>query len=231
MEPSCDCIIPFYNENGRLLDVLDNVTKVQSINTIICVDDGSTDGAGASAQTAYPSITLVTLPENHGKTNAIQEGLKHSSTPYLLLLDSDLKDVRPDELTAAIGIIRNDPTLDMLVLRRHVDLFSMRLLRQDIVASGQRILKRTDLEKIFLTHPTGYQLEVATNGYMMRYGKRTAWMPFSARNELKFKKRGIARGVRGSIAMSKEMVAYTGWRSYLHQTLFFCRNKIQKSNN
>ena len=38
-------IVPFYNEEKRIFYVLDVIEAIQSIDEIICVDDGSTDDA------------------------------------------------------------------------------------------------------------------------------------------------------------------------------------------
>ena len=40
---NCTCVIPFYNEENRILPVLSELLKINEFNEIILVDDGSTD--------------------------------------------------------------------------------------------------------------------------------------------------------------------------------------------
>ena len=42
--------------------------------------------------------------------------------------------------------------IDMIILRRSKDTTSLAWMRQDIVTSGQRILKRQDLENVFANY-------------------------------------------------------------------------------
>ena len=74
----CTCIIPFYNESDRILKVLDGVVKINGINEIICVDDGSTDNTSKLIRKRYPRITIISNPKNLGKTDAVNQALQHS---------------------------------------------------------------------------------------------------------------------------------------------------------
>jgi len=150
MKSTCDCIIPFYNEGLRPISVVESIIKVQGISKIITVDDGSIDkNTHLELQTRFPQIKSIRLEKNGGKPNAIKEGLKYSEAPYILILDGDLTIFNTKELESAIEKITSNTEIDLVILRRVGDSTSLAFIRQDIVTSGQRILRKKDLEEIF----------------------------------------------------------------------------------
>ncbi len=113
----------------------------------------------------------------------------------------------------------------MIILRRIDDITSNAWARQDIITSGQRILKTSDLINIFQGSFSNYQLEVVTNAYMIKHNKIVYWMPFSIHNSTKWVKWGWAEGTKRSLNMFKGFIKYAGWRNFIWQTIFFCKNK------
>ncbi|MBI4028879.1 MAG: glycosyltransferase family 2 protein, partial [Candidatus Blackburnbacteria bacterium] len=144
---SCTCIIPFFNEYDRILKVLDEVLKVKLIDEIILVDDGSTDSTTEIVKKHYPSLKILNNLRNLGKTGAIKIGLQQAKGDYILLLDADLRNLNYNEIEAAITKIRDGRGIDMIVLRRINAPFFIKLVRGDILVSGERILKKEDLKK------------------------------------------------------------------------------------
>ena len=84
------CLIPFFNEGPRVLNVIKAVKKCKYINQIVCVDDGSEDNAAYTLYEKYPEVTLVRLVNNRGKAAAIRAGLDHVKNDTLVLLDADI---------------------------------------------------------------------------------------------------------------------------------------------
>jgi glycosyltransferase involved in cell wall biosynthesis len=222
----CSCIIPFYNEGSRVVHVVESVLKVPSLSKIIVVDDGSTSIATyKELQTKFPKITSVRLNTNTGKANAVKEGLKHVDTSHVLLLDGDLTNIKTVELENAIQKITNNPQIDMIILRRVDDITSNAWARQDIVTSGQRILKSADLRKVFEDDFSCYQLEVATNAYMVKQKKKVYWMPLSIHGPLRMQKWGWKDGFRQVDSAVRGYFKYHLVGEFFRQTLFFCRQE------
>lgn len=225
---SCDCIIPFYNEGLKPINVVEAALKVKSLSKVIVVDDGSIDNTPyLQLKSKFPQITSIRLENNSGKANAIKEGIKYASAQYVLLLDGDLTNIKTNELNNAIEKITSNSEISMIILRRIKDktVVVSRWIRHDIIFSGQRILRRRDLEKIFEKSVIGYQLEIAINTYMIRNNKIVYWMPSSIHNLFKFDKRGFINGWKIGLKMFIGFITYAGWHNFLAQTLFFCRNK------
>lgn len=83
-------IIPNYNGKKYLKPCLDAMGR-QSFRDfeVILVDNGSQDGSQEYTKTAYPWVRLIALKENTGFCGAVNEGIRKSSSPYVLLLNND----------------------------------------------------------------------------------------------------------------------------------------------
>lgn len=225
MEPFCDCLIPFHNEGRRVLAVLAVVSKIQEIDSIICVDDGSEDQASEWIKERYPQVKLVRLEKNQGKTGAVREGLKRVKAEYVLLLDADLEALQVEEIKEAIEKVKAEPAIDMIILRRLNDPLSSQIIRGDILVSGERILRRRDLGEVLAEEVEGYELELAMNNYMMKNFKKVYWLPNSAVHPYKFKKRGFLEGAQGEAEMYFKLISRFDAVDYLEQVMTFCRER------
>lgn len=222
---SCDCIIPYYNEGARPIHVIEDLLKVEGLSRIIAVDDGSADRTTyRELKKRFPNITAIRLEQNTGKPHAVSEGLKFSKSLFCLLLDGDLTNIKAVELENAIQKITSNLQIDMIILRRSADSTAPAWTRQDIVTSGQRILRKADLEQIFHNYPSGYQLEWAINTYMIRNRKKVYWMPFSIHNKWRHEKYGFIAGIKTYLTATQANLR-VGVHNLLWQTLFFCRDE------
>lgn len=228
MKSKCDCIIPFYNEGTRVIHVVDSILKIRKFFEIIVVDDGSTDRITYQKLKTRFSKRVILLRSNinKGKANAVKKGLKFVKSEYCLLLDGDLTNIKTYELNKALNKILFNPAIDMIILRRVDDITSNAWARQDIVTSGQRILKTSDLKKVFLSSFSNYQLEVATNAYMIKHNKTVYWMPFSIHGPLRTEKWGLKYGLGKYFNSFIEYFKHRRLVSqFIWQTMFFCRKE------
>jgi len=201
---------------------------VKSISQIIVVDDGSDENKTyLSLKRKFPQIIAVRLVNNTGKPNAVKEGLQYVRSSYVLLLDGDVSNIKINELDNAVSKITKNSDIDMIILRRSKDDTSLSWIRQDIVTNGQRLLRKQDLVSIFVNYPSGFQLEWATNTFMIKHNKKVFWMPFSILNLWRHQKYGFRAGCKtyweATIANLR-----VGLPSLIWQTLFFCRNEAPK---
>ncbi|MBQ8305711.1 MAG: glycosyltransferase family 2 protein [Blautia sp.] len=83
-------IIPNYN-GKKYLESLMEALSVQTCRhfEVIVVDNGSTDGSAAFLYEQYPETRVLCFPENLGFARAVNEGIRASSLPYVLLLNND----------------------------------------------------------------------------------------------------------------------------------------------
>ena len=87
-------IIPVYNEENTLLDVLKNLQKLNNFCNleVIVVNDGSTDKTSKIIEDNKELFTKsINLNKNLGKGKAVIEGLKNCNLDYVLVQDADLE--------------------------------------------------------------------------------------------------------------------------------------------
>lgn len=92
-------IIPVYNEESTVSEVIERILKVQLpiAKEIIVIDDGSNDATPARLQDNLTNLTHLYLnPVNIGKGAAVRIGLSFVKGDIILLQDADLE-LNPDE--------------------------------------------------------------------------------------------------------------------------------------
>lgn len=88
-------IMPVYNEEETLGEIIQRVQAVNTWKELIIIDDGSTDRSSTILQTLYArnpnNIVTRTHAENRGKGAAIRTGLDQSTGDFVLIQDADLE--------------------------------------------------------------------------------------------------------------------------------------------
>jgi glycosyltransferase involved in cell wall biosynthesis len=216
------CIVPFFNEGARVLHVLDALSRSRGVSQIVCVDDGSAEETYKKIRTDFLSVEVVRLEQNRGKSRAVAFGLAHARENDILLFDADLREIDIAQLDAAIAAFTSSPWVDMMILRRVKDLLLCRLMRIEIVLSGERLLRRCDLSGALESNPLGYQLELAINDYMESNDKRVSWMPLASQHTVKIAKSGLPRGIVKEIKQHTALMRFKGAGWYLWNLATFC---------
>lgn len=227
MNKTVTCIVPFLNEKERIGGVLTQLLQVPSITQLLCVDGASKDGGSEYVKATFPMVELITLPKNIGKTGTVKAGLEKATGDYILLFDADLSSVKPSEVEAVLHEITTNPSIDMVIFSRTTPRLITKLNRFDLIYSGERVMKKKDLE-VAIQNATQFQLEIALNTYMMKNGKTIYYFDASHTNLAKSKKLGFFEGVKEDVRMFWQVCSFDPW-NYFAQTLFFCRNKMPTS--
>ncbi len=102
---SVSVIIPAFNEDKTVGDVVKTVKKVDYIDEIIVVDDGSYDNTAQVAENA--GATVIQHVKNRGKGAAIKTGFKNSKGDIIVFLDADIENLTPDQVDNIIQPIIN----------------------------------------------------------------------------------------------------------------------------
>ncbi len=110
-------IIPCYNEEATLLQVLESVAcqQVEGFSfEVIVIDDGSSDGSVALLE-KHPDLytRLVKQPVNGGKGAAVKAGLMHTTGDFILFQDADLEYDPADWSKLLLPVSRFDADLVM----------------------------------------------------------------------------------------------------------------------
>lgn len=86
-------VIPVYNEEKTILEIIDKVKAVPLDKEIIIVDDASTDGTKEKLMKLIneSNIRIIFKEKNEGKGSALQTGFKYVSGDIVIIQDADLE--------------------------------------------------------------------------------------------------------------------------------------------
>jgi len=96
-------VIPAYNEESTLANVVGEVLKLPYVLEVIVVDDGSTDGTRQVCEelSRVPKVRIVHMPRNQGKCAALKAGFALSTGEIVIVQDADLE-YDPNEIPEVI---------------------------------------------------------------------------------------------------------------------------------
>ncbi len=101
---SIAAVITAKNEAKTIAEVV-KAARSAGIDEVIVVSDGSKDETATVAQRA--GALVIELPENLGKSQALERGLRATEAELVVLLDADLIGLKPEHIEQLIEPIQN----------------------------------------------------------------------------------------------------------------------------
>lgn len=200
-------IVPAYNEQKTIGDVLSVLTKVKELNKIIVVSDGSTDKTVNVAKKF--DVEVIALKKNLGKGGAMKAGLSDISADILLFLDADLIGLKIKHVSSLLEPVLKDEadiTIGVFEEGRIVTDLAQKVIPK---LSGQRALKANILEGISDLEVTRFGVEVALNNYIKKSKVRLKKVVLRNMSHVtKEEKLGFFKGVNARMKMYWEIVNY-----------------------
>ncbi len=193
-------IIPAYNEEKTIKDVINAAKQVKKISKIIVVSDGSTDN---TVQVALETgVEVIALPKNVGKGGALSTGVKNCSDDVLVFLDADLIGLKKKHIESLIKpVIKNKAIMSIGVFvngKAAVDL-SQKMFPH---LSGQRAMKRELFEAINSAEVSKFGIEVLLTKYVKENNIKYVKVEFeNVTHVMKEKKRGFIKGTKARLVM------------------------------
>jgi len=201
-------IIPAYNEEKNIKNVLNVLKKINIIDEIIVVNDGSTDNT--EKEVLLFDVKLVNFDKNLGKGAAVKRGIQIAKGDVLVLLDADLVGFTPNHFSKLVKpVLENNCGMT-------VGVFSSGRKRTDLAQkiapflSGQRALKK-DLFLEFINDKDidilKYGIEIALTKYAKEKNLRVQHVQLENMTHImKEEKLGFIKGFRARLRMYKDIL-------------------------
>ncbi|HHX77675.1 MAG TPA: glycosyltransferase family 2 protein [Firmicutes bacterium] len=198
-------IIPAFNEEKYIGDVLTVLTEAELINTIVVVSDGSTDGT-VNVCREY-GVTAIKLEENKGKGAAMKAGLDSVEADIILFLDADLIGLTKEHVNSLLmPVIKGEAEMT-------IGIFDKGRFATDLAQkvapylSGQRAVKKTVLENISNMDISRFGVEIALTKMIEEKGVKTKEVLLRDMSHvMKEEKMGLIKGIAARIVMYWEIV-------------------------
>ncbi len=190
---SVSVLIPAYNEEKTIKDVIEAVKECKMIDEIIVIDDGSSDNTYKKAKET--GVSVVRIPRNVGKGGALKRGIEESKGDIIVFLDADLLGLKPEHVEALIKPVMEGSagmTVGIFKKGRKTTDLSQYLTP---FLSGQRAIKRDLLSRFDKIEFTKYGIEVALTQYAKRENIKVEFVDlYDVTHLMKEEKRGFVRG-------------------------------------
>lgn len=183
-------IIPAYNEENGIAEVLNNLKFLDENYEIIVVDDGSEDNTAEIVKN-YLNVKLISHDHNSGYGSALKTGIKYAASNTIIIIDADgtyphqqipglVKIMKEGDYAMVVGA-RTAKNVEIPLIRRPAKwLFStlanyLSGIKIPDLNSGLRIMRKSAIEKFMHFLPNGFSftttitLAMLTNGYRVKY--------------------------------------------------------------
>jgi len=184
-------VIPVYNEEGTIREIVDRVQATGLATEIVVVDDGSTDGTRRilSGYDGADGVRVILHEKNAGKGAALRTAIKAATGDVVLVQDADLE-YDPSDYPALLGPIR-EGRADVVYGSRFLGKSPRGILFRSMLANKMLTLLTNVLYHNALTDmETGYKVfrREALSGIRLRANRFDFEPEFTA----KVLRRGVA---------------------------------------
>lgn len=197
-------VIPSFNEEERLPAVLEAVVACPFVKQVVVVDDGSEDNTAKVAQKF--GVRVIRLEQNCGKAGAVWVGLQEVDLPIVVLLDADLKGLKPSHIEALAKPVANEGVdMTLGVFRGGRILTDLSHLIAPWV-TGQRALPLERVRELPDFSSLGYGLEAALNKFAREHNWNVKTVVLhGVSHVMKEEKLGLVRAVKARASMYLEV--------------------------
>ncbi len=226
-------VMPAYNEEAVIGQVLERVGKLENICEIIVVDDCSKDRT-AEVAAQYPKVRVVRHPYNMGNGAAIKSGIREANGDVIVLMDSDGQHP-PEEIPNLLQYIgaydmvvgaRNsfsDEAAQRRVANNVFNAYASYIVGYQVpdLTSGFRALKARIAKNFVYLLPNGFSYPTTITIALFRSGYSVKYQPFASPARVgKSKIRPLKDGFRFLLTLTRLAVLFVPLKIFLPVSLF-----------
>ncbi len=202
---SVSVLIPAYNEEKTIKDVIEAVKECKMVDETIVIDDGSSDNTYKKVEET--GVHLVRIPRNVGKGGALKRGIEESKGDIIVFLDADLLGLRPEHIEALIKpVMEGNAGMTVGIFKKGRKTTDLSQYLTPFL-SGQRAIKRDLLSRFDKIEFTKYGIEVALTRYAKRENIKVEFVDlYDVTHLMKEEKRGFIRGFLERLKMYYQLL-------------------------
>lgn len=110
-------VIPAYNEELRIAQVLGAVTRAGCVDEIIVVSDGSDDRTVDVAR-MLQGVKVIALQQNIGKGGAMWAGIQATNADVIVFFDADLVGLLPEHVEMLVAPVVQGADMSVGIFRK-----------------------------------------------------------------------------------------------------------------
>ncbi len=165
-------IVPVYNEENTVGEILDRLGAEKIVNEVVVVDDGSTDGTVAVLKRNRSNKFKIFQQRHQGKGGAVRLGLSKIKGNYVIIQDADLE-YDPSEIKKLVAHLSR-PGVNVVYgtrfLGAHTNLLFWHRVGNFILNTMVNLLydsTLSDMETCYKLIPTklAKELDLQSNGF------------------------------------------------------------------
>lgn len=194
-------VVPAYNERERISVVLEAIKAAQTIDEIVVVSDGSTDGT-YELVSADSDVRVVRLEPNRGKGGAMRAGAENTDADVVLFLDADLIGMDGEKVDAIVAPVAEDRAdMSIGIFRDGRGATDLAQFLTPYI-SGQRAMRRDVFLDIPQIDGVRSGVETAITRYFRSRGLRVERVTLAGcTHHMKEEKLGFLRGFTARLRM------------------------------
>lgn len=152
-------VIPAYDEEKTIGNVLKPLSVMSIIDEIVVISDGSHDNTAKIARNYNAQV--IELEKNQGKANAVLTGVKNTDADIILMLDADLIGLRDEHIMNLLQPVidkKADMTIGIFKSGRGATDLAQKIAP---FLSGQRVISKSVFTKLEKYKVKDYGIEMA----------------------------------------------------------------------
>lgn len=197
-------VIPAWNEERTIKDVIDIFTSHPKCYEVIVVSDGSTDKTAAIAREA--GARVLELAQNGGKGEAMEAGIHAAKMEVIFFSDADILGLNHNIISSiADPVLKGQYAMSIGIQGRSIYWLN-KILHFFPLLGGERVILKDLWYAVPKKFRTRFKIETALNYYSRKFGRTAHFTLFPDMSQLKKEtKYGILWGFWLRIKMFSEV--------------------------
>jgi glycosyltransferase involved in cell wall biosynthesis len=227
MEGKVTIIIPAYNEEEVIGDVIKGLMALPGDFKILVVNDGSTDNTAQTA--AQAGAEVINHPYNKGNGAAVKTGIRNATGDVIVMMDGDgqhnpedvprLLELIPDyDMVVGARIGRSNGRFHRNIANKIYNWFASYITNMKIrdLTSGFRAAKMEVIHKFLYMLPNTFSYPATSTLALIKAGYSVGYVPIEVSRRIgKSKIRLFKDGIRFFLIITKIATLFSPFKVFL----------------